>query len=669
MTPVVSDVTPVPPPTSTAPLTSSLPTSTTTLTSTVVLTSTTTHTSTVPPTSTTGRTSTVPPTSTTVRTSTVPPTSTTVHTSTVPPTSTTVHTSTVPPTSTTVHTSTVPPTRTVTITGTVTVYSGTTFQNAVIVSGGELYVASGGVADNTTVESGGELYVASGGTADGVDVQSGGDFALEQGFIESDATFHGGTLELAAVPGGSAGMLSGFGGSGVEGFDVLKVDTGANWTISGNNLTDTTVPTLANDGSVALEGVFAFAAISGSGTATIVGNSTLEVENAVSKGETIAFDGPGGDLDLSDPSGFAGIIDHFTTLDTLDLEGFDAATPVFQNGTLTVPGTGGVAGETLTFAMTGIPADTHFSVDNTPSGAIITDNAVCFVRGTRIRTEYGEVAVEDLAIGDRVLMYAGNVEPIRWIGRRSYAGRFLAGKRHVLPVCVRAGALADGMPRRDLFVSPNHALYLDGVLVPSIELVNGVSVLQDASTESVDYVHIELAEHGVVLAEGAPAETFVDDDSRGIFHNADDYHARYPEAARVPALYCAPRLVDGYALEAIRRRIAERAGLTPPPADLGALRGSLDQVGRGEVLGWAQNAAHPDAPVCLDFLVDGVLAGQALAGLHRADLQAAGIGSGRHGFAVRLSASLSGMLEIRRSADNALLARAALERPGRAGAG
>ena len=95
----------------------------------------------------------------------------------------------------------------------------------------------------------------------------------------------------------------------------------------------------------------------------------------------------------------------------------------------------------------------------------------CYCRGTLIRTACGEVAVENLRIGDRVMTASGALRPIKWIGRRSYGGRFIIGRKDILPVCIKAGALDDNVPERDLWISPHHAMYLDGVLVdPGISL-------------------------------------------------------------------------------------------------------------------------------------------------------------------------------------------------------
>ncbi len=184
----------------------------------------------------------------------------------------------------------------------------------------------------------------------------------------------------------------------------------------------------------------------------------------------------------------------------------------------------------------------------------------CFTPGTAIQTPQGERPAGDLQIGDLVTTLDGTAEPIVWIGRRSYAGRFLARQPRLLPVRIRAGALGDGLPHRDLLVSPCHAMFLDGVLVPAGSLVNGVTIVQERLAERVDYVHIELARHDIILAEGAPSETFLDDDSRTAFHNAAEYGVLYPDAAASAAPFCAPRVSEGYTMEAIRSRLFRVAG-------------------------------------------------------------------------------------------------------------
>jgi hypothetical protein len=212
------------------------------------------------------------------------------------------------------------------------------------------------------------------------------------------------------------------------------------------------------------------------------------------------------------------------------------------------------------------------------------------------------------------------------------------GQRHILPVCIKAGALDENVPRRDLWISPHHAMYLDGVLIEAKDLVNGVSIVQAGRVDKVEYFHIELETHDVIIAEGALSETFMDDDSRGMFHNAHEYHAMFPDAAPgaliPPARFCAPRLEDGYEVEAVRRGIELRAGLRSSDEGkrIGNLRGYIDLVSAERVAGWAQNIDYPEAPVCLDILAGGRLIGQVLANRYRHDLEQVGLGSGRHSF-------------------------------------
>ncbi len=204
------------------------------------------------------------------------------------------------------------------------------------------------------------------------------------------------------------------------------------------------------------------------------------------------------------------------------------------------------------------------------------DGTPCYCRGTLILTDRGDVAVEDLRIGDRLVRWTGVARPIVWIGQRSYAGGFAARNRRVLPVLIRAGALDEGVPKRDLYVSPLHAMYVDGLLIAAWDLINGDSLKQVTAVEEVAYFHLELDTHDVIFAEGAASETFVDDDSRGMFQNAAEYRRLYPDAVAAPAIYCAPRVEQGELLEAVRSRLEARSQTMPaldPPKQEGRTGG------------------------------------------------------------------------------------------------
>ncbi len=161
--------------------------------------------------------------------------------------------------------------------------------------------------------------------------------------------------------------------------------------------------------------------------------------------------------------------------------------------------------------------------------------------------------------------------------------------------------------------------------------------------------------HEILLAEDCPSESFVGEHFRAQFHNAAEYARLYP-GQRAPAQPCLPQLQGGFLLDSIRRRLAMRAGKALPHAPGGALRGYVDEAGPARATGWAQDEAAPEAPVCLDVLADGKLLARTLANHYRADLQAAGLGSGRHAFEFMLPTGTPGVITVRRACDGAGLA-------------
>ena len=297
--------------------------------------------------------------------------------------------------------------------------------------------------------------------------------------------------------------------------------------------------------------------------------------------------------------------------------------------------------------------------DNTASGAATTWTEyflACFVAGTRIAVPAGEIAVESLRIGDHVMTRSGDAKPVKWIGTRSYSAAQIAANRQFRPVIIRKDALAAGMPHRDLTVSAMHSLLIDDVLVPAAALVNGVSILRSDELLPVAYFHIEMAEHDVVFAEGAPAETFVDDNSRVMFENADEYYDRYG-ADRGACAFSAARVEEGYQLEAIRRRLAARAGAAAAAPSRDALRGHVEALEAGVLRGWAMDVAAPSAAVELNVIADGEWVGQVIANRYRADLDHARLGDGRCGFSVPVPASVTSLeqVTVRRVSDGARL--------------
>ncbi len=239
----------------------------------------------------------------------------------------------------------------------------------------------------------------------------------------------------------------------------------------------------------------------------------------------------------------------------------------------------------------------------------------CFAAGTRISTQRGEIPVELLREGDHVrlaarppLPFAGEslppdrdpgvgsrsepgegtppgtltcraspddpgsspgqalprhtgevgygdaTLPVHWIGHRRVDCRQHPKPRTVWPVRIAAEAFGPGRPARDLLLSPDHALFVDGVLIPVKHLINGTSVVQ-VPVDTITYYHVELSRHDVLLAEGLAAESYLETGGRRMFANGGGPIALHPDfAARVwDAEACAPLIVTGPELERARR--------------------------------------------------------------------------------------------------------------------
>jgi len=170
--------------------------------------------------------------------------------------------------------------------------------------------------------------------------------------------------------------------------------------------------------------------------------------------------------------------------------------------------------------------------------------ASCILKGTQVLTAQGEVAVEDLRIGDLVETVRGEALPIRWIGRQTFWKSGPSWPKSVMPVRVLRSALGDGTPHRDLYISPRHALFVDGFSVTARDLVNGLSINPGLppGRERLEYFHILLDNHEIILTEGAPSGTMLiqTGHEHEVFVNFAEYERLYPGESRKAMARAAP---------------------------------------------------------------------------------------------------------------------------------
>jgi hypothetical protein len=231
--------------------------------------------------------------------------------------------------------------------------------------------------------------------------------------------------------------------------------------------------------------------------------------------------------------------------------------------------------------------------------SVTVNEPACYAAGTRILTDRGEVAVEALRAGDRVVaLRRGRLASVRWVGHRTVAPRRHPDPRLLNPVRIHADAFAPGEPHRDLLLSPDHAVFVDGALVVVRNLVNGATIVQETA-DRITYYHIELDAHDVLLAEGLPAESYLDTGNRAVFENGGGAIVAHPDFRRRTwnENACAPTLVTREARARVKEMLLARAdklghGRTDDP-DLHVIVG-------GEIVRpvMAAGGARFDLPAC-----------------------------------------------------------------------
>ena len=180
----------------------------------------------------------------------------------------------------------------------------------------------------------------------------------------------------------------------------------------------------------------------------------------------------------------------------------------------------------------------------TPPVSIIVANistgssALCFLTGTTIDTPEGAQAVETISIGDLVKTNDGTAVPVKWIGRQTVSTLFGPAER-LMPVRFKAGSLGKGVPHTDLTVTADHGMLVDGVVCHAGALENGTTITRvplSEMGEAYTVYHIETEAHEIIFANGAPAETFIDNVSRRTFDNFAEFDALYGDVPEMEEL-------------------------------------------------------------------------------------------------------------------------------------
>jgi hypothetical protein len=306
---------------------------------------------------------------------------------------------------------------------------------------------------------------------------------------------------------------------------------------------------------------------------------------------TASFLGPNGEFEYNNPGHDSRITFNLSGLNA----GVSGTTPTnffdFGNETVTISsgGTGfGTLGSIVmsngdTLSLTGITGSIPLgwraiTKSDGAGGTEVFLQSVCYAAGTRIMTATGERPVESLLSGDLVATLSGNdiaQRPIRWIGRRRIDLAAHPRPHTVAPIRILRHALADGVPHTDLLVSPDHGILIGGKLICARQLVNGATIRQETGWKSVTYYHVELDAHAILLAEGAPAESYLDTGNRDFFSNAGVPIRLHPDLTEETgqrareASSCVSFAWDEDTVRPIWEGLAERAraqGLTLPVA-------------------------------------------------------------------------------------------------------
>lgn len=252
---------------------------------------------------------------------------------------------------------------------------------------------------------------------------------------------------------------------------------------------------------------------------------------------------------------------------TVAPEGDQSTSAIALNGLTSASGGSIIEGTTIVLSNTTLTPTqdgSGFVADLPKDGQQFSTSVSCFATGTMILTSEGEVAVENLKVGDLAITSSGEARKIRWIGHRHFKCRGFPQVNDVWPVHIQAGAFGPNLPNRDLQVSPGHGVgvnVLDEMLIPAVLLINGATIRQ-LPVDAITYYHVELETPDMIMANGLPAESYIDVGNRSSFISADSNVASLAFTEIPPAgiEWARPKVFDQCTIvRAVKERLAARA--------------------------------------------------------------------------------------------------------------
>ncbi len=410
-------------------------------------------------------------------------------------------------------------------------YTGSNLSNLSVTSGGTITAATVNLTDvlTTSIAVGGSLISAV--TLDGGKLDVAGTATI------SALTLTAGTFTVEGVA-----------SIGNTGDGTFTVNKGGSLSMAG------LVNTAINSNSPTTGEVFDINA----GKLTVAGNSTNTGLIANSSFNFGSVANGSFDVGVYSATGFLYAITGLAAGDNFEI-GTGKYTSAGYNATshaLTLTGTG----STLTInSVTGTGlTNASFSLSTATDGGT-TVSVSCFLAGTHIETTRGEIAIEALAEGDEVVtLDAGqrSASRVRWLGHSVIDATLRCIQLD--PIRIRAHAFAPDQPRRDLLVTPEHCILVDGGLIPARMLVNGISILREPGLGRYEVHHVECERHVILFAEGLATESYLDTGTSGNFGTQDRATADWAADA------AAPLTTSRAIVEPIWRRLRERAGAASP---------------------------------------------------------------------------------------------------------